>query len=241
MIPIAVIAHPKREKLANKLAQQVNADTVCWDAGKIGASRNHIQAWQWFSSDTNADYGCIIEDDILPCAHFRQNLEKAVKNSPAPILSLYLGRDRPPHRQQDIARVIAAPVSYYTDTDLLSCQGYVIRADLFEMWEQIQSRVHLLPIDEAISHWAKTMGVPIAYTRFSLVDHRDGPTLIADHGDGEGRNGKTSVWTPDCDPSGKDLPAVRKAWLVATTTTDWTQGVMELPIDGKRCGLRRPV
>lgn len=233
-VPIVVIGHPRREKLANNLAREVQADTISWDIQSKGCSFNHLQAWQWLSEDLDAEWSVVIEDDVVPCNHFRRNLEEAIKHSPEPILSLYLGRGRPPHRQQDIAQVIADPVSYYTDQELMSTQGYAMRADLFHCRDQVEVRTRRTTIERAISFWGKASGQRFAYCRQSLVDHRDGLTLITDHGDGQARNGKTALWTKDCDPSGKDLPEIRKAWLLARTDTDWTLGSRELPTDGIR-------
>ncbi len=234
MVPIVVVGHPKRERLANKLAAQVNADAVVWDMRTQGCGFNHLQAWKWLVEDFNTDWGVVLEDDVVPCSHFRRNLEEAIEHSPRPILNLYLGRGRPPQRQQDIARVITAPVSYYTDTEFWCTQGYAMRIDLFHFWPQVERRTRVHPIDEAIASWGNSIGESFAYCRESLVDHLDGPTLIQDHGDGQGRNGKTALWSPDCDPSGKELPEIRKAWLTARVSTDWTQGSRELPTDGRK-------
>lgn len=208
----------------------------------MGAAGNHLQAWKWLSEDYDAEWGVVLEDDVVPCNHFRRNLEEAVRHSPKDFLSLYLGRGRPPHRQQDIARVICADVSYYTDDVLLSAQGYAARVDLFHCYDQVERRARKFPIDNSISHWGKSTGQDFAYCRHSLVDHTgfvNGvgvPTLIKDHGDGQGRDGRTALWTPDCDPSGKRLPEVRKAWLLANTSTDWTRGACALPTGGKGAG-----
>jgi hypothetical protein len=236
VIPIVVVGHPRREKLANRLAAAVQAEAIVWDVGRLGCAKNHLQAWKWLSENYDSEWGVVLEDDVVPCNHFRRNLEEAVRHSPRNFLSLYLGRGRPPHRQQDIAQVICADVSYYTDELLLSTQGYAAKTDLFHCYDQVLLRARRWPIESSISYWAKWYGLDFAYTRQSLVDHIDGTTLIQDHGDGQGRNGKTALWTPDCDPSGKDLPEIRKAWLLANTTTNWTRGVRALPAMWKEVG-----
>lgn len=230
-IPIAIVAHPQRKEMAEELADLIGAETICWDMTGIGAAENHLQAWKWLA-DSGAEFGCVLEDDIIPCEDFHRNLEEALNVSPLPILSLYLGRGRPPQYQERVARVIAQDVSFITAQFLMSAQGYVMQTDLFcdrEIVGRI-ARNRDQQIDQAISSWASWMSFDhmVAYCRHSIVDHRDGPTLVEDHGDGCGRNGLTELVWGDCDPSGAQLPEIRKAWLMARYDTNWTSNSVPL-------------
>jgi GR25 family glycosyltransferase involved in LPS biosynthesis len=232
-IPIAIVAHPRRNRMANMLANQVGAEAIVWDVGEIGAASNHLQAWEYLAG-TGAEWGVVLEDDVIPCRDFYRNLAKAIEVSPLPILSLYLGRGRPPQWQQSVSRAITQDVSFITAPVLLSAQGYAMRTELLADHKRVglfATRIRR-PIDEAISYWAtkkrKREGDKFAYCRFSLVDHWDGPTLIEDHGDGRGRNGLTDLMAGDCDPSGSALPEIRKAWLMAGPSTDWSRGCTRL-------------
>ncbi len=235
MIPICVVAHPRREIYATKLAYKVGAEAVAWDVTHIGCSRNHMAAWQWLA-DSSEDWAVILEDDVVPCHAFHQNLTDALKYAPTPIVSHYLPRGRPPQYQQSIARVITQEVSYIRTPALLGTQGYAMRTELFLDYDRLP-RFFGHPklrrgIDESISLWAADNGYRIAATRRSLVDHLDGPSLVKDHGDGRGRGpgAKTELMMADCDPSGAQLPEIRRAWLMAGADTVWTLGTCELPL-----------
>lgn len=227
MVPICIVGHPRREAMANWLAGQVRADAVVWDVSKMGPARNHAQAWEWLAGSGH-NWGIILEDDVIPCPGFHQNLNMALRYCPTPILSLYLGRGGSPHWQPSISKVITKDNSFLTAPVLLSAQGYAVHRSILVRHAAFRRSAihHARPVDEALSYWISTRyrDLHFSYCRQSLVQHRDGPTLIADHGDGQGRNGKTRLWTEDCDPKGKDLPEVRKAWLMAKRETDWSRG-----------------
>lgn len=218
MIPVAIVAHPRREAMAHTLARQVQADAICWDVGKIGAEANHMQAWSWLAQ-SGQPWGVVLEDDVVVCEGFREQLEAALECAPSPIVSLYLGRGRPPHWQESIARAAGgsalSPVSWLMAPALLSGQGYAMHTELFAKTRHVRWQILKmgLPIDEAVTAWNRTHDGPhakVAYTWPSLVDHRDGPTLV-DHYDGP-RNGLTALMAEDCDPSGAAMAEVRKAW-----------------------------
>jgi hypothetical protein len=114
----------------------------------------------------------------------------------------------------------------------MSAQGYAMRTELFNHHETVSgiARNRGQQIDQAISSWAswRSFEPMVAYCRESIVDHRDGPTLVDDHGDGRGRNGLTDLVWGDCDPSGALLPEIRRAWLLAGSDTKWTQSCVPL-------------
>jgi hypothetical protein len=238
-VAIGVVAHPRREQMANRLASQVGAEVVSWDMGHIGAEKNHLKVWEWLA-ESGKEWGVVLEDDVIPCRGFHRNLGQAMRHAPTPIVSLYLGRGRcagrDPLYQQQVAMAIVKDVSFLTAPFLLSAQGYLMRTELFAHYPQVRDAVssaghNYKPIDEAISDWAVTQhpGNNISYCRYSIVDHRDGPTVVEDHRDVSApRTGFTQLMAPDCDPIGSTLPEVRKAWLVAGVDTDWTKGSTSL-------------
>lgn len=223
MIPIAIVAHPARQQQALELAKEAKAGAVFWDHDSQGATHNHLQAWRWLAN-SGASHGVVLEDDVELAPNFHNQLPAAIMYAPSDFLSLYLGRGRPQQYQERIGAAITKHASFITHGALLSAQGYVMPTRYFDSYNRVH--YHRAPIDIAISRWLEHRRV--SYCRQSLVDHLDGPTLIADHGDGQPRNGKTALWTEDCDPSGKDEPEIRKAWLMASHTTDWTKGSVAL-------------
>lgn len=229
VIPIAIVAHPARRKLAESLAEQVNAEVILWDDCGLGAGRNHLRAWQWMAEHRDREWGVVLEDDVVPMSGFRTHLSRALEGSPTPVLSLYLGRGRPLAYQQRIAQRIAADVSYLVAPDLLSAQGYAMPVYMFKdaiKFLNLRMARGKMPPDEALSAWCRNRSIKVGFCRQSLVDHLDGPTLVKDHGDGQPRNGRTALVTPDS-AGGEDLPEVRRAWIRASFP-DWTKGSAEL-------------
>jgi GR25 family glycosyltransferase involved in LPS biosynthesis len=230
-VPIAIVAHPKRNAEAMRLAAQVDAEALCWDLGEFGAEHNHLQAWRWLAEE-DSEWCVVLEDDVIPCSGFLWQLRDALAHAPSPIVSLYLGRGRPPHWQESIARAITDAPSFLTAPAMLSCQGYAMRTELFRGYNAVKFFINTkrAPIDEAMTLWigSHTMkGSVVSYPVPSLIDHRDGPTLVQ-HWDGP-RNGTTALLTHDSDPSGMNLPEIRRAWQFGPHT-HWSSTSIGLDI-----------
>lgn len=173
-------ADRKRYAMGRSLAEDVEAEALSVDDAGLGTGRNHLRAWSWLAGG-NHRWSVVLEDDAVPVGDFREQLDQILKIAPTPIVSLYLGRSHPPHWQNAIARVISpldSDPNFLISFDLLHGVGYAIRTELVEqMIEWVQGWVYLYPIDEAISMWAKSIARPVSYTRPSIVDHLDGPSL----------------------------------------------------------------
>jgi hypothetical protein len=112
-----------------------------------------------------------------------------------------------------IAAKIAQDVCWLTAPGMANCVGVAIRTDLLGM---MLCTVPLLikdrPIDQAIGNWAHNFArVDVAYTRPSIVDHRDGPTTIPN----------------DLRVDGRTDNGMRKAWLFGTRVS-WDKSVLPL-------------
>jgi hypothetical protein len=201
---------------------------ILHDDKGYGAKANHLRAWEWLGKQ-DTSVGVVLEDDVILCEDFLPNLAEFFIHSETPVNSLYLGRGRPPQYQERIALGITQNTSYITADALFSGQGYAMPINYFS--EKIRQQVAAvdLPIDESITHWIQSWHGRVSYPKYSLIDHHDGPTLIANHGDGQPRNGTTALCVENCDPSGVRLPEVRKAWLMAGHNTDWSLGTIPLP------------
>lgn len=241
MIPVAIVAHPKRSEMAAALAAQIPGAVLCWDNESQGAEANHMKAWRWLAEHTDSPWGVVLEDDVILCEDFLTQLPLALQHAPKPIVSLYLGRGRPPHRQQAVSAAITAEATWILSPELLSAQGYAMRTELFAehvtvgRWCERKGT----PIDESITalintrqsalyRWCCHLGnnhPEVAYTNPSLIDHVDGLTIV-EHWDGP-RNGKTALMADDCDPSGAELPEIRKAWRFGSHT-EWDSSLVRL-------------
>jgi hypothetical protein len=180
--------------MATGLAVATSASHVSFDDGTLGCDGNHRRAWQWHC-DNPADWSVVLEDDALPTGYdLRGNLGAMLHVAPSPIVSLYLGRLRPPHWQDRIAKAVKCANAFnahwlVTDT-LLHCVGVAVRGDLVT---EMLTSLPEIPIDEAITKWAQRDGHKVSYCWPSLVNHRDTETLVV-HRDNHGRASGRTAW-----------------------------------------------
>jgi GR25 family glycosyltransferase involved in LPS biosynthesis len=178
---VGVVGHTSRQTQALHLGQQVGAHTVSIDDGTLGASRNHEAVLHYLAGE-HRDFVVVLEDDAQPVDGFTDQLTAALDAAPAPIVSLYLGTGYPKYWQPGIrkatAKADALGAAWITSEHLLHAVGYCIRTDI------AKDLVHALPglvmpIDDAITTWARANNHRVAYTWPSLVQHEDGPSVIA--------------------------------------------------------------
>jgi hypothetical protein len=195
-----IVAHPTRKHWADQLGDTLGA-YIEMDPGRLGCTRNHINAWQHHHNHTTLDWALVIEDDALPIPDFATQTALALGAAPTPIVSLYLGRQRPPQHQPTIMAAVKNATenhhAWITSPTLYHCVAVAIRTShLGSLVRFIDHNPYChLDIDEAITEWARYHNHLIAYTQPSLVDHRDQGT-IAKHRDGAPREtGRTAYQT----------------------------------------------
>ena len=194
MQAIGIVAHTSRIAKAKELQQQVKAEFISIDDGLLGCEANHDHTHRHLSG-LPTTWSVVLEDDAEPVDGFTEQLHEALLMSPSPIVSLYLGRRRPPHWQNRILGAIAEAANtespWIVSTHLLHAVGYAIRTDLLP---SLLSHESSHPIDEHIGDWARRHGHTVAYTVPSLVDHADLPTIV-EHRDGQPRRPGRRAWT----------------------------------------------
>lgn len=188
---IGVVAHIKRQAMAEHLADTIAADYISVDDGSLGAEKNHIHVWQWLHDNAGgADHLVVLEDDAIPCDDFRDQLDQALNVAPAPIVSLYCGTGHPTHWQPRIRQAVTeaerTDANWLTSTHLLHAVAVAIRTELVaDMLNGIPAGY---PIDQGITRWARQHNHQIAYTQPSICDHRDdNPVITRRH------NGRTTA------------------------------------------------
>jgi len=194
---IGIVAHTARAPQARKLKDAVGAAYVSVDNGTLGCDRNHQRTWRWLAAHAaDHPWAVILEDDAVPCEGFPHQLRAALAAAPpnAGVVSLYLGRQRPPQAQyavQDaVQRAIAADACWITSGHLIHAVAVAVRTELLpSLIEYLDPE---LPSDEGLDDWISTT-TRVAYTYPSLVDHADGPTLFA-HPDGQTRPPGRIAW-----------------------------------------------
>ena len=191
---IGIVAHTARTNQAKTLAHTVKADFISIDTGFLGCDDNHTTV-QHHLAGLHTVWSVILEDDAAPVNDFCGQLAQALSVAPTPIVSLYLGRRRPPHWQQRIRKAALRAenenASWIVGTHLLHAVGYAIKTELLPSLLNFDSD---LPVDQHITRWAQTThGHPISYTWPSLVNHLDLPTLV-EHPDGKPRHPGRTAW-----------------------------------------------
>lgn len=211
LVPIGIVAHYSRQERAERMAEILDAEVVSIDQGNVGPGSNHERCYEWLA-DSKAPWVVLLEDDAMPVRDFRVHLGKvlaAVPNSTG-LLSLYLGRSRPPHWQLSIAQVIARDENFLLASELLHHVAVAIRPALIPaMLNFIRNDTAYsagkLPIDEAIGRFARSVQMPVAYCHPSIVDHNVKlRTVIKRH------VSQHQTETGDRDTDARDL---RKAWV----------------------------
>lgn len=166
----------------------------------MGCEENHFTVLGHLQA-LPATWSVVLEDDAVPIAGFRAQLREALIMAPTPLVSLYLGKQRPPWAQDAAAQAIAECEEQQADwilsRHLLHAVGYAIKTDLIPSLLRFPPTP--LPIDQHISRWAQTYGHLSAYPFPSLVDHADTGT-IAQHPDGQPRPPGRVAWKTAAHP-----------------------------------------
>lgn len=176
LVPIGIVAHHSRLARAEKLAELLTAEVVAVDEGGLGAGRNHEQCYEWLAEST-APWVVLLEDDAIPVRRFREQLNRLLIAAPnTGLLSLYLGRSRPPHWQLSIAQVINRDENFLAASELLHHVAVAIRPALIPAMLSFIRRDTAyadgkLPIDEAIGRWCRSASMPVMYAHPSICDH----------------------------------------------------------------------
>lgn len=175
---IGIVAHNKRASAAHNLMEATGAAFLSLDNGSKGCNGNHRHVLEWLSTSPT-EWVVVLEDDAQPIDDFRTQLDKALTAAPCDIVSLYLGTNYPRLWQRGIQR--ATTQADQTDSPwlvsehLLHAVGYCIRTTLVpDLLEALPE----MPIDDAITTWARDQEHHIAYTWPSLCQHQDGESLI---------------------------------------------------------------
>lgn len=168
--------------------------------GLMGCEENHRTVLRHLTA-LPSTFSVVLEDDAVPVDGFRTQLDQALIMAPTPLVSLYLGRLRPPWAQPGIRTAIeqAGDADWIIGSHLLHAVGYAIRSELLP--SLLNYPPTPLPIDQHITRWAQSYGHQIAYCWPSLVDHADTPTVIDQHPDGQPRTPGRVAWKTSPHPN----------------------------------------
>ena len=186
MYRLGVVAHTSRCAQALLLQDRADAARLFIDDGTLGCERNHHRVWEWLAGETT-EWAVVLEDDAIITDSFRQQLDMVLTAAPTPIVSLYRGHNVNNRAFETngllaTGRADTENAHWVTAPHLLHAVGVAIRTELVpDMLTHIGPLPDKFPIDERISHWAKTVKQQISYCHPSIVDHADGATAILTH------------------------------------------------------------
>lgn len=180
---IGIVAHVAREDYVKELRDAIGGDVyVNTDDGTLGAGGNHLAVLTALHDKYPNDWIVALEDDALVVDDFHDQLQMALDCAPSKIVSLYLGTGYPQQYQQLFSDAIAGypEACWLLHAQLRHAVAYAIhpavaKPVLIRMESLVAKRY---APDDAIGWWAMNNRESIAYTNPSLVDHRDGPTII---------------------------------------------------------------
>jgi GR25 family glycosyltransferase involved in LPS biosynthesis len=181
---IGVVGDARRGDMAQNLFDHINADILTLDRGDLGCTGNHALMWRELAKSP-ADWNVVLEDDAIPVAGFRDQLDAALATAPAPIVSLYLGTG---YIDDSSTSAILNRADHLganwlvTPGRVLHAVALAVRGDLVPSLVQhalpAAGRPASKPIDRAIANWARARGHRVAYSVPSLVDHADEKSLV---------------------------------------------------------------
>lgn len=203
-IQVIIPTVTSRLHYASELALTTGADIIVdpvGDGSERSATDNHVRALQF--ADPTADWIVVLEDDAVPIDDFSSvlyNQLSEIENDK--IVSLYLGKQRPPSIQPTLQRTVeSAPedTSWLVTRNLYWGVGVCIPGGFVDsISDHVLSSSH--PWDSSVGRWALTNSVEVWYSWPSLVDHLDEETTI-NHADGMGRVSGRRAWR-----TGKPIP-----------------------------------
>jgi hypothetical protein len=215
-ISVAVMAHPRREALALKLALTLGDGTrITWDRYENEWDTGR-RAWETY--DPSAGWHCVIQDDAVACEDLPAGLTKALELVPAEAaVSLYTGTVRPDQRRvaDAAARAQMANAAWIVMPDVkwgvaLAVPTAVI-PDMLAHGDRRKSSVYDWNLR---SYFHDVVRWPVWCTWPSLVDHRHEEPGIVRH---------------QIPPSG---PRVAHRFLgehASALDVDWSAGAVHMP------------
>lgn len=209
----AIMAHPDRAAMVDELRRDLDRDVpVVWD--QIG-DRHDTGVRSLENYNPSATHHLVLQDDALICRDLLAGTERALAHLPQDVpVCLYIGQVKP--FRATIARAVqrATPgTSWLTMQGIYWGVGIVVPTrDLPELtaWFRGREGQRVTNYDRRVSSWYALRDATVWYPWPSLVDHRDGDSLVKGHGRGRHAFGFL----------GTDRSALE---------VDWTGGVVDLP------------
>lgn len=192
-ITAAIMAHPKRKKLAEALEKELKQYpftevNIVYDNLD---SHTHDDEWNngkraMMAGVGKSDWHVVIQDDAILTPCFYENILGAIKSVPTrSLISLYTGKPRPMTKRVQTAVDKVQGETWLTYWLLMWGVGLLIpTSHIPHMIEFVEDRSE--PYDTRIGIFYQRNRLPVYYTMPSLVDHNDGVGSLLEHGQAPG-------------------------------------------------------
>lgn len=187
-LSFSVMAHPDRAEFFPYLRRRLNIrpESFAVDHDRKGAWETCKAAWRL--SDPMADWHCVVQDDAIVCDDFRARAIAAIVDARAVLggrddyaLSFYYGDRRYERIEAGEALKRGFRISPSLSWGLAVC---LRTKDVEEMIAYGDTRTKIGTKDDArISAFLQHKGVPVYLPMPSLVEHREGKSLVGDPGE----------------------------------------------------------
>lgn len=213
-ILIGVAAHVSRTKMANALADSVEADVLNVDYTDATAFEdrlaacvaNHLTVLRLLQERRiNERWVIVLEDDALPIGDFRLQAELALDYARAPVVGFYIGRSGAALNLEALTDAWARGKAWAEAHHMISAVAYAIRANHLVNIIAGFDGAPGVSVEAHITRWAHSNMERFNYTIPSLVDHATVDSIV----------------TPD----NRDAD-IRRAWKVGVAAS-WDTSTVE--------------
>lgn len=192
-VSAVIMAHRVRQAQAKELQALLDRDVpILYDSNPT-PSEDPAQRWAtgracWEAHDPDADWHLVIQDDAVACTDLLAGLEKALDQlGPDGLVSAYTGTGRPDQTHVRRALQHAETKDHAWMSTRSLCWGVAIAAPVHTIpamlrWCSARGRGHVNYDMKIGRYYRDQLGWRTWYTVPSLVDHRDGPSLVGHHG-----------------------------------------------------------
>lgn len=200
-VSAVVMAHPHRTELAEELQSSLDRPVeIIYDTNPV-PSADPLQRWEtgrrcWEAIDPGSDWGIVIQDDAIACDDLLAGLEIALDQvGKEGLVSAYAGTGRPDqyHIKKALRHAKEKGHAWMATRSLGWGVGIVAPTGTIPaMVKWCTQHGKKMPYDMRVGvYYRDVLKWRTWYTMPSLLDHRDGPSLVG-HGRKE-RNAHTHL------------------------------------------------
>lgn len=180
-VGVCIMAHPVRQSRAEQLVYRLedhgvsivwDTTNTVWDTGR--------QAWL-AGIGSPYTHWMVIQDDALVCRDLIPGVEQALRyTSPSSPLSLYVGQSRPfaDYVESLVQKAENSQASFITTNKINWGVGIVVPtvqiAAMIDYCDRRSDKMY----DRRLGKWFLHQGIRVWHTWPSLVDHRNGPSVL---------------------------------------------------------------